>query len=530
MARFTNSINTNNTELDILTNGGTLNIGTDAAASTAITIGNANGTTGLTINVGSSGITIPSFTNYGAVVTTSSGLITDASSTAGYVLTGNSGSAPTFQAITAVGAVTQVDTDSGNITPTSGVITISGGTTGLTTTGSASTVDITGVLNLANGGTNANLTASDGGIFYSTASAGAILAGTATAKQILMSGSSTTPAWSTATYPATTTVNELLYSSANNIVGQVTAADYGVLISSSAGVPEWLANGTTGEVLTATTSGTPSWAAPATSGTVTTVSVVSANGFAGTVANASSTPAITIETTATGVLSGNGTAVSGSAVTQYGVVVGGASNAVATTAVGATGTILQGNTGAAPTYSTTTYPSTNAINTLLYASSANVMAALATADNGVLITGTTGIPSILADGTTGQVLTATTGSAPSWASPGAAGFVWNNTTGSTQTMAVGNGYVDNGSGSPTVYTLPSAATVGQIVAIQGTGTGLWKIAQNANQYISFNAVTSTTGTGGYIESTGQYDAVTLICNATNVGWVVNTSMGTITVH
>lgn len=45
-------------------------------------------------------------------------------------------------------------------------------------------------------------------------------------------------------------------------------------------------------------------------GTVTTVSVVSANGFAGSVSNASTTPAITISTTITGLLKGNGTAIS----------------------------------------------------------------------------------------------------------------------------------------------------------------------------------------------------------------------------
>jgi len=45
-------------------------------------------------------------------------------------------------------------------------------------------------------------------------------------------------------------------------------------------------------------------------GTVTTVSVVSANGLAGTVANATTTPAITLTTTITGLLKGNGTAIS----------------------------------------------------------------------------------------------------------------------------------------------------------------------------------------------------------------------------
>lgn len=46
------------------------------------------------------------------------------------------------------------------------------------------------------------------------------------------------------------------------------------------------------------------------SGTVTSVSVVTANGFAGTVATATTTPAITISTTITGILKGNGTTIS----------------------------------------------------------------------------------------------------------------------------------------------------------------------------------------------------------------------------
>ena len=46
------------------------------------------------------------------------------------------------------------------------------------------------------------------------------------------------------------------------------------------------------------------------SGTVTDVSVVTANGFAGTVATSTTTPAITLTTTITGILKGNGTAIS----------------------------------------------------------------------------------------------------------------------------------------------------------------------------------------------------------------------------
>ena len=54
----------------------------------------------------------------------------------------------------------------------------------------------------------------------------------------------------------------------------------------------------------------PNYATGSGSGTVTSVSVVSANGFAGSVATATSTPAITISTSITGLLKGNGTAIS----------------------------------------------------------------------------------------------------------------------------------------------------------------------------------------------------------------------------
>lgn len=92
-------------------------------------------------------------------------------------------------------------------------------------------------IGLANGGTGANLTASNGGIVYSTASAMAILSGTATANQIVLSGSSAAPAWSTATYPPTTTANQILYSSSTNTIAGLATANSGVLITSAGGVP-----------------------------------------------------------------------------------------------------------------------------------------------------------------------------------------------------------------------------------------------------------------------------------------------------
>jgi hypothetical protein len=50
------------------------------------------------------------------------------------------------------------------------------------------------------------------------------------------------------------------------------------------------------------------------SGTVTDLSIVSANGFSGTVATSTTTPAITLTTSITGLLSGNGTAISAASI------------------------------------------------------------------------------------------------------------------------------------------------------------------------------------------------------------------------
>ncbi len=145
-----------------------------------------------------------------------------------------------------------------------------GGTLGTMSTQNANAVAITGGsitgitdITLLDGGTNASLTASNGGIIYSTATALAILSGTATADKMLLSGSSTTPTWSTstipssagltagkilisdgtnyilstATYPSSTTINQLLYSSANNTITGLATGNSGVLVTGGTGIP-----------------------------------------------------------------------------------------------------------------------------------------------------------------------------------------------------------------------------------------------------------------------------------------------------
>jgi hypothetical protein len=143
----------------------------------------------------------------------------------------------------------------------------SGGKVGPDGTGNINTVGTGSITVVGNPGTN-TLTTELTGL---TNHAVLVGAGTATITKVgptantgavLQNNSGADPSYSTATYPSTTTINELLYSSSNNVVGQITASDNGVLISGTTGIPSWLANsGTPGYVLTANSGAPPSWQA-----------------------------------------------------------------------------------------------------------------------------------------------------------------------------------------------------------------------------------------------------------------------------
>lgn len=74
------------------------------------------------------------------------------------------------------------------------------------------------VVGMTYGGTGANLTPSNGGIIYSNATTMAVLAGTATAGRMLRSGASTTPAWSTPTFPNAGTSRKIIVGNGTNYV------------------------------------------------------------------------------------------------------------------------------------------------------------------------------------------------------------------------------------------------------------------------------------------------------------------------
>lgn len=109
-----------------------------------------------------------------------------------------------------------------------------------------------------------------------------------------------------------TTVSGMVKGSSSALVAAVANADYQSPIALT----------TTGSSGAATFDGStlniPQYSGGGGSGTVTSVSVTSANGFQGSVANATTTPAITVSTNVTGILKGDGTGMSAaSAGTDY---------------------------------------------------------------------------------------------------------------------------------------------------------------------------------------------------------------------
>ena len=201
----------------------------------------------------------------GGALTTAGALTTVGAFGATFTFTNTTGvTFPTTGTLaTTAGSLSVINGNAGTATVSAGAVTINGGTTGLTTTGSGSTLSLTGTLGVPNGGSGLATTTAYGLLTGGTTATGNFQnAGTGATGTVLQgNGASALPTFSTATYPSTTTINQLLFSISNNVIGGVTAGNYGVLISSSAGVPSWLTNGTTGQVLTSTTSGIASWAA-----------------------------------------------------------------------------------------------------------------------------------------------------------------------------------------------------------------------------------------------------------------------------
>lgn len=83
------------------------------------------------------------------------------------------------------------------------------------------------------------------------------LAATATTGQVLQNNAGADPSYSTATYPSTTTINQILYSSAANTVTGLATANNAVLTTGATGVPVLTALSANGQLIIGSGSGAP---------------------------------------------------------------------------------------------------------------------------------------------------------------------------------------------------------------------------------------------------------------------------------
>ncbi len=444
------------------------------------------------------------------------------------------------------GALTNPMTTPGDIiygaaggTPTrlaTGTGFLKGGATPSYSSINLASADVTGVLPLANGGTGAATPAAArtnlGLGILSTLSAVAsteITDGTIADADIsgtaAIAGSKVVPAFGAQNITTTTGSGSIGGGLNVGLANGFTINNSGNITKINGATTSFPATNAVG-VLTNDGAGSLTWA-PAGGGSVTTVSVVGANGFNGSVANATSTPAITIGTSVTGLLKGNGTAISAAvAGTDYLTPTGSAA------ALTAFPTFNQNTTGSAASLTTgrtialtgdVTYTSG------LFNGTSNVTGAatvtringtsLASLTTGILKNTTgTGIPSI-ATGADLPVMTATVGGAVptppnntttflrgdgTFAVPAGGGTV------STVSVVSANGF----NGSVATATSTPAITIGTSLTglLKGNGTAL--SAATAGTDYQAPITLTTTGTSG---------AATLVGNTLNVPNYAGTS-------
>ena len=317
--------------------------------------------------------------------------------------------------------------------------------------------------NLANGELAINIT--DGKLYYKD-NGGTV--------QLLANAFSATPVssisfGSTGLTPATATTGAITVAGtlavANGGTGNTTYTNGQLLIGNTTGNTLTKATLTAGANVSITNgTGSITIAATNSGGTVTTLSVVSANGFAGTVANPTTTPAITLTTSITGLLKGNGTAISaatsgtdyapatsGSAILK-GNGAGGFSSAVSSTdyAPATTGSaILKGNStgGFASATSGTDYaPATSGTSLLKGSGAGGFSNAVASTDYAPATSGSAILKGNSAGGFSSAV--ASTDYAP--ATTGSA-ILKGNSTGGFASAASGTDYAPATSGSSILY-------------------------------------------------------------------------------
>lgn len=485
----------------------------------------------------------------GITITNSSGGITIATAMAGaeQTLTGNNG------------VIVHPDGSSNINVVGDGTVLYATGNNGTNTI----TIAIAGQVPLANGGTNANLTASNGGIFYSNATQGQILAGTATANQILLAGSNAAPSWSSTTYPASTAQGDLLYASATNTLSTLaknTTATRYLANTGTSNNPNWdqvnLTNGVTA-ILPAGNGGTGFNGSAAANGTLpigngsgftlaaltpgTGISITNGVGSI-TIASAATVATTYTEDAGSATPSGNNLNILGTSA--QGISTSGSGSTVTITASSSTTTqkgvvALATNAEAIAGTDTTKAITSDDLKAKLGTQTvhglpigegtSSALTWTAAPTNGQLLIGSTGADPALNTLTPGTGISIANGAGSISISSTGGGVTWTVVTGTSQSMSPNNGYIANNAGLVTL-SLPATSSVGDVLYVTGinNATG-WKIAQGLGQQIHFGTSDTTAGAGGFLASTQTRDSIQLVCVIANTEWNVLSSIGNITV-
>lgn len=439
---------------------------------------------------------------------------------------------------------------------------------------SSITMGWSGLLPISRGGTNTSTLGSAGQLAQSDGTkyawTTATYPATATATGTILRADGTNWVATTATYPATTSINHILYSSANNVIGEIADAVGGVLVSNATGVPSMLANPADNyRVLMSKNADKPVWSTAAYPNTAPASGKIMQSDGTNWTSTQATYPS---STNKNHILYSSANNTVGEIGTQQHAVLVSDNNSVPQWSAGLNdGQIIIGKTNDLPAAasitgsgSITVTPGANSItisssasgtvnngtaNQLAYyATTGTAVSGLTSANSATLVTNGSGVPTWTGSMTNGQVLIGSTGSTPVPAlitgtagitvtngagsitiSGGGGGYTWTEVTGTTQTMSANSGYITN---NPALVTLslPTTAALGTTLSIAGKGAGGWKIAQNAGQEIFFGSSATTIGATGYLASTQQFDSIELLCITANTQWTVITGpQGAITV-
>jgi len=197
--------------------------------------------------VSSGGTGAASLTDHGIMLGSGIGAVTvTAAPTNGQLLIGSTGADPVLASLTSTGGSVTITPGAGTINlevaaGNDAILTLTGDSGGALspTAGNINTLG-TGSITIAGSGSTlttqlTGLTVNS--VLYGLGTATVGLVASGTTGQVLQTNTGAAPTYSSATYPSSTTVSQILYSSATNVVTGLATANSGVLITDSGGIP-----------------------------------------------------------------------------------------------------------------------------------------------------------------------------------------------------------------------------------------------------------------------------------------------------